>query len=54
MDYLLSDIEGVRLEIVDGLNPKRGIFIRLKEKKEMLLKRILFSRFAFNLKSIVR
>jgi hypothetical protein len=38
--YLLSDIEGVRLEIVDGLNPKRGIFIRLKEKKEIPLTRV--------------
>lgn len=38
--YLLSDIEGVRIEIVDGLNPKRTIFIRLKEKKEIPLTRI--------------
>ena len=38
--YSLSDIEAVRIEIVDGLNPKRTIYIRLKEKKEIPLTRI--------------
>ena len=38
--YLLSDIEAVRIEIVDGLNPKRTIYIRLKEKKEIPLTRV--------------
>ena len=38
--YALNDIEAVRIEIVDGLNPKRTIYIRLKEKKEIPLTRI--------------
>nr|AMP43344.1 hypothetical chloroplast RF4 [Tetraselmis sp. CCMP 881] len=38
--YLLSDIEGLRLEIVEGINPKRTIFVRLKEKKEIPLTRV--------------
>ena len=38
--YSLSDIEAVRIEIVDGLNPKRTIYIRLKEKKEIPLTRV--------------
>lgn len=38
--YALSDIEAVRVEIVDGLNPKRTIYIRLKEKKEIPLTRV--------------
>lgn len=38
--YLLSDIEAVRIELVDGLNPKRTIYIRLREKKEIPLTRV--------------
>lgn len=38
--YLLEDIEGIRVEIVEGLNPKRTIYIRLKEKKEIPLTRV--------------
>jgi hypothetical protein len=38
--YLLSDIEGIRIEIIDGFNPKRTIYIRLKEKKEIPLTRV--------------
>lgn len=38
--YLLTDIEGLRLEIVEGINPKRTIYVRLKEKKEIPLTRV--------------
>lgn len=38
--YLLSDIEAVKIEIFDGLNPRRSILIRLKEKKEIPLTKI--------------
>lgn len=38
--YLLDDIEGIRIEIIEGLNPKRTIYIRLKEKREIPLTRI--------------
>lgn len=38
--YLLSDIEGLRLEISEGINPKRTIFVLLKEKKEIPLTRV--------------
>lgn len=35
--YLLDDIEAIRIEIVEGLNPKRTILIRLKQKQEIPL-----------------
>ena len=38
--YALDDIEAVRIDIVDGLNPKRTIYIRLKEKREIPLTRV--------------
>lgn len=38
--YLLSDIEGLRIEIVEGVNPKRTIYVQLKEKKEIPLTRV--------------
>nr|YP_010506638.1 hypothetical chloroplast RF4 [Tetraselmis suecica]UXF58501.1 hypothetical chloroplast RF4 [Tetraselmis suecica] len=38
--YSLSEIEGLRLEIVEGVNPKRTIYVCLKEKKEIPLTRV--------------
>lgn len=38
--YSLDEIEAVRIDIVDGLNPKRTIYIRLKEKREIPLTRV--------------
>lgn len=38
--YALEDIEAIRIDIVEGLNPKRTIYIRLKEKREIPLTRI--------------
>ena len=38
--YQLTDIEGIRIEITEGLNPKRTIYIKLKEKKEIPLTRV--------------
>lgn len=38
--YALDDIEAIRIDIVDGLNPKRTIYIRLKEKREIPLTRV--------------
>jgi hypothetical protein len=38
--YSLDEIEAVRINIVEGLNPKRTIYIRLKEKREIPLTRV--------------
>jgi hypothetical protein len=38
--YSLDEIEAIRIDIVDGLNPKRTIYIRLKEKREIPLTRV--------------
>nr|YP_010455865.1 photosystem I assembly protein Ycf4 [Tetraselmis marina]UUA64541.1 photosystem I assembly protein Ycf4 [Tetraselmis marina] len=38
--YRLEDIDGIRIEITEGLNPKRTIYIKLKEKKEIPLTRV--------------
>lgn len=38
--YALDEIEGIRIDIVEGLNPKRTIFIRFKEKREIPLTRV--------------
>jgi hypothetical protein len=38
--YLLSDIEGIRLDITEGFNSKRTILIQLKDKKEIPLTNI--------------
>jgi len=38
--YSLNDIEGLRLEIIEGINPKRTIYVCLKEKKQIPLTQI--------------
>lgn len=38
--YQLSAIENVKIEIMDGFNPKRTIYICLKDKREIPLTRV--------------
>lgn len=38
--YLLKDIETIRVELKEGLNPKRTIYIRIKGKRDIPLTRI--------------
>nr|YP_009241482.1 hypothetical chloroplast RF4 [Scherffelia dubia]AMP43389.1 hypothetical chloroplast RF4 [Scherffelia dubia] len=35
--YPLEEIEALRIQVVEGVNPKRIIYIRIKEKKEIPL-----------------
>lgn len=35
--YPITDIEGIRLEVIEGFNPKRTIYVRLKDKREIPL-----------------
>nr|YP_009106208.1 hypothetical chloroplast RF4 [Binuclearia lauterbornii]AIT95062.1 hypothetical chloroplast RF4 [Binuclearia lauterbornii] len=38
--YSLYDVEGIRVELKDGLNPRRTIYLRLKGNREIPLTRI--------------
>ena len=40
LTYALKDIEAVRVEIKDGLNPKRALYIQIKGKPDITLTRI--------------
>ena len=38
--YPLKDVEAIRLELKEGLNPRRTIYIRIKGKRDIPLTRI--------------
>lgn len=38
--YSLAEVDCVRIELKEGLNPKRAIYLRLKGKRDILLTRI--------------
>lgn len=38
--YNLSEVDAVRVEIQEGLNPRRAIYLRLKGNRDLLLTRI--------------
>lgn len=38
--YPIKDVEGIRVELKEGLNPKRTIYIQLKGKRDIPLTRI--------------
>lgn len=38
--YSLQDIQGIRVELKDGLNPRRTIYIKIKGKRDIPLTRI--------------
>lgn len=40
LSYQLNDVEAIRVELKEGLNPRRTIYIRVKGKKDIPLTRI--------------
>lgn len=40
LDWQLEDIQAVRAEIREGLNPKRGIYLRVKQRRDIPLTRV--------------
>ena len=40
LNYPLEDIQAVRAEIKEGLNPKRALYLRLKKRRDMPLSRV--------------
>jgi hypothetical protein len=38
--YFIKDVESIRVELKEGLNPRRTIYIRFKGKKDIPLTRI--------------
>lgn len=38
--YSIKDVEGIRLELKEGLNPRRTIYIKIKGKRDIPLTRI--------------
>lgn len=40
LNYLLKDVEAVRVEIKEGINPKRTLYVRVKGKPDIPLTRI--------------
>lgn len=38
--YYIKDIEAIRVELKDGLNPRRTIYLRVKGKRDIPLTRI--------------
>ena len=40
LNYPLEDIQAVRAEIKEGLNPKRVLYLRLKKRRDMPLSRV--------------
>lgn len=40
LTYSLDDIQAIRAEIREGLNPKRSLYLRIKGKKEIPLTRV--------------
>jgi len=40
LSYAIKDIEAIRVEIRDGINPRRTIYIRVKGKRDIPLTRI--------------
>jgi hypothetical protein len=38
--YSIKDVEGIRVELKEGINPKRTIYLRIKGKREIPLTRV--------------
>ncbi|MFM7712264.1 MAG: photosystem I assembly protein Ycf4, partial [Microcystis sp.] len=40
LDWPLEDVQAVRAEVREGLNPKRELFLRIKQRRDIPLTRV--------------